>query len=259
MTLTAWKKSYDQPRQHIKKQRYYFTDKGPYSQSYGFSSSHVWMWELDHKEIWAPKNWRLWTVVLEKTLESPLDLKEVKPVHPKGNQSWIYIGKTDAEAEIPILWPSEAKNWLIGKDCCWEILRAGGKGDDRGWDGCMTSLTQWTWVCVNSRSWWWTGRPDMLQSMEWVTNSQTQLNWTELSVGTEQINAAADMEKQESLYTVGENINWYSHMKKSMEILQKIKIEPPYDPAILLVGICPKEMKSLYQIYTPLSLKYYLQ
>ena len=87
-----------------------------YSQSYGFSSSHVWMWELDYKESWALKNWYFWTVVLEKTLESPLDSKEIQLVHPKGNQSWIFIGRTDADAEIPILWPLDAKNWLIWKD-----------------------------------------------------------------------------------------------------------------------------------------------
>ena len=108
--------SYDQPRQHIKKQRHYFADKGPASQGYGFSSSHVWMWELDHKESWAPKNWCFWTVELEKTLESCLDSKEIKPVHPKGTQSWILIGRTDAKAETPILWPSDGKNQLIGKD-----------------------------------------------------------------------------------------------------------------------------------------------
>ena len=92
------------------------TDKGPSSQSYGFSNSHVWMWKLDHKEGWAPKNWCFWTVVLEKTLESSLDCKEIKPVNPKGNQSWIFIRKTDAEAEAPILWPPDVKSWLIGKD-----------------------------------------------------------------------------------------------------------------------------------------------
>ena len=108
-------KSYDQPRQHIKKQRHYFTNKGPTNQSYGFSSSHVWMWELDHKEGWARKNWCFWTVVLEKTLESPLDCKKIQLVHPKGNQSWIFIGRTDAEAETPILWSLDVKNWLIGK------------------------------------------------------------------------------------------------------------------------------------------------
>ena len=108
--------SYDQPRQHIKKQRHYFADKGPSSQGYGFSSSHVWMWELDHKESWAPKNWCFWTVEVEKTLESCLDSKEIKPVHPKGTQSWILIGRTDAKAETPIPWPSDGKNQLIGKD-----------------------------------------------------------------------------------------------------------------------------------------------
>ena len=106
---------HDQPRQHIKNQRHYFADNGPSSQSYGFSSSHVWIWELDYKESWAPKNWSFWTVVL-KTLESPLDCKKIQPVHPKGNQPWIFIGMTDAEAETPILWPPGAKNWLIWKD-----------------------------------------------------------------------------------------------------------------------------------------------
>ena len=100
----------------ILKKRHYFANKGLSSQSYVFSNSHVWMWELDHKENWAPRNWCFWTVVLEKTLESPLDFKEIKPVHPKGNQSWIFIGRTDAEAEIPILWSPDVKNWLIGKD-----------------------------------------------------------------------------------------------------------------------------------------------
>ena len=113
-TFAPWKKSYDQPRQHIKKQRHHFANKGPSSQSYGFSSSHVW--ELDYKESWGLKNWFFWTVVLEKTLESPLDFKEIQPVHPKGNQSWIFIGRTDTEAETPILWPPDVKSWLIGKD-----------------------------------------------------------------------------------------------------------------------------------------------
>ena len=115
-TLIPWKESYDWPRQHIKKQRHYFANKGLSSQSYGFSSSHVWMWELDYKESWAAKNWCFWAVVLEKTLESPLDCKEIQPVHPKGNQSWIFIGRTDAEAKTPILWPPDEKNQLIWKD-----------------------------------------------------------------------------------------------------------------------------------------------
>ena len=114
--LAPWKKNCDKSRQHIKKQRYHFVDKGPNSQSYGFSSSHVRMWELDHKQSWAPKNWSCWIVVSEKTLESPLDSKEIKPVNPKGNQPWICIGRTDAEAETPVLWSPNLKNWLIGKD-----------------------------------------------------------------------------------------------------------------------------------------------
>ena len=114
--LDPWKKSYDQPRQHIKKWRHYFANKGLSSQSYVFSSSHVWMWELGYKESWASKNWRFWTMVLEKSLESLLDCKEIQPVHPKGNQSWIFIGRTDTEAETLILWLPDVKNWLIGKD-----------------------------------------------------------------------------------------------------------------------------------------------
>ena len=113
---TPWKKRYDQTRQHTKKQRHYFANKDLSSQGYGFSSGHVWMWELNYKEGWAPKNWYFWTVVLEKTLESPLDCKEIQPVHPKGDQSWVFIGRTDVEAEIPILWPPGAKSWLIWKD-----------------------------------------------------------------------------------------------------------------------------------------------
>ena len=140
--LVSW--SYDQPRQHIKKQRHYFANKGPSSQGYGFSSSHVRMWELDYEKSWVPKNWCFWTVVLEKTLENPLDCKEIQPVHPKGDQSWVFIGKTDAEAETLILWPPDVKSWLIWKDP--------NAGKDRVWDGCMALPTQWTWVWVNSGS-----------------------------------------------------------------------------------------------------------
>ena len=114
--LSPWMKSYDQPGQHIKKRRYYFATKGPSSESYGFSSSQAWMWELDYTESWAPKNWCFWTVVLEKTLKSLLDCEGIQPVHPKGNQSWVFIGKTDVEAETPILWSLDVKSWLIGKD-----------------------------------------------------------------------------------------------------------------------------------------------
>ena len=123
-------------------------------------------------------------VVLEKTLESPLDCKEIQPVHPKGDQSWVFIGGIDVEAETPVLWPPDAKSWLVWKTRCWERLRAGGEGDDRGWDGWMASSTPLTWVWVNSGSWWWTGRPGMLQSMglqrvghDWAT----ELNWTGLA------------------------------------------------------------------------------
>ena len=153
-------------RQHIKKQRHYFANKGPSSQSYDFSSSPVWMWELDYKESWVLKNWCLWTVVLEKTLEIPLDCKEIQPVHPKGDQSWVFIGRTDAEAETLILWPSDGHlisftllyilfQWLTHwkRPWCWERLKAGGEGNDRGWDDWVASSTQWTWVWVSSRSW----------------------------------------------------------------------------------------------------------
>jgi len=122
------------------------------------------MWELDHEEGWVLKNWCLRTLVLEKTLEYPLDSKEIKIVNPKGNQSWIFIGRTDAEA--PILWPPDVKSWLIGKrPWYWERLRTGGEGDDRGWDTWMASPIQWTWVWANFRRWWRTGKPGVLQSM----------------------------------------------------------------------------------------------
>ena len=148
--LAAWKKSYDQPRQHIKKQRHYFANKGPSSQSYGFSNSHVWMWELDHKEIWVPKKWCYWTVVLEKTFESPVDCKEIKPVHPKGNQSWIFIGRTDAEVEALIIGHLMQRADSLEKTLSWERLKAGGERDDRDWDGLMASPTRWTWVWASS-------------------------------------------------------------------------------------------------------------
>ena len=113
--LAPWKKSFDKPRQHIKTQRHHFSNKGPYSQSYGFSSSHVWMWELNHKEGWAQKNWCFQIMVLGKTLESPLNWKKVKPVNPKGNLFWIFIVRTDAEVETLTLWPLDAKSQHIGK------------------------------------------------------------------------------------------------------------------------------------------------
>ena len=109
-------KEKDQPRQLIKKHRHYFANKGPSSQSSGFSSGHVWMWELDHKESWALKNWLFWPFVMEKTLESPLDCKEIQTDHPKGDQSWIFIGRTDTKVETPTPGPPDVKNWLTGKD-----------------------------------------------------------------------------------------------------------------------------------------------
>ena len=173
--LLLWKKSYDKPRQHIKKQRHYFADKSLYSLSYGFFSSHVDMWELDHKECWALKNWWFWTMVLEKTLESPLDCMEIKPVNPKGNQSWIFIRSPDAEAEYPVLWPPDAKSRLIRKDPdARERLKAGAEGDDRGWDGWMASPTQWTWVWAGSGGWWRAGKPSVLQS---IGSQRVLHNW----------------------------------------------------------------------------------
>jgi len=149
---------------------------------------------VDYKESWAPKNWCVWTVVLEKSLENPLDCKEIQPVHPKGNQFWIFIGKTYAEAETPILWPPDAKNWLIGKDWCWARLKAGVNRDDRGWDGWMAPLTPWTWVWVSSGNCWWTGKPGVLQSMGSQTvghNWATALNWTYTYFGPVQTNNTA--------------------------------------------------------------------
>ena len=153
------------------------------SQGYDFSSGHVWMWELDYKESWVLKSCCFWTVVLEKALESPLDCKEIQPVHPKGDQSWVFFGRTDNWSWNPntsATWCEELTH--LKRLWCWEGLGAGGEGDDRGWDCWMASPTQWTWVWVDSGSWWWTGRPDVLQSMgsqrvghNWLT----ELNWTE--------------------------------------------------------------------------------
>ena len=166
--LAPWKKS-DQSKQHIKKQRYYFDNKGLSSQSFVFFCSYIWMWELDYKESWAPKNWWFWTVVLEKTLERSLYNKEFQPVHPKGNRFWIFIEGTADEAETPIPWPPDGKNWLredlMKRPWWWERLKTGGVRDDRGWDGWMASPVWWTWVWTSSRSWWWTGKPGILQSL----------------------------------------------------------------------------------------------
>ena len=130
----------------------------------------LWMWELDHKEGWAPKNWCLLIVALEKTLQSPLDSKTSKPVNPKGNQPWVFVGRTDTEA--PIFWPLDAKNWLFGKDPdAGKDWGQGGEDGDRGWDGWMASPTQWTWVWASSGRWWRTGKPGVLQA--WFTDWTT--------------------------------------------------------------------------------------
>ena len=136
--LTPWKKSYDQPRQHIQKQRHYFANKGPSSQGYGFSCGNERMWELDCEESWVSKNWCFWTVVLEKTLDSLLDCKEIQPVHSKGDHPWVFFGKNNAKAETPILWPPHVKSWLIGKDpdagSDWVQEEKGTKEDEMaGW------------------------------------------------------------------------------------------------------------------------------
>ena len=180
--LTPWKESYDQPRQLIKKQMHYFANKGSSSQGYGFSSCHVWMWELDYKESWVLKNWCFWAMVLEKTLESPLDCKEIQPVYPKRRSvlgvhwkdwCWRWNSKTLAT------WCEELTH--LTRSWCWERLKAGGEGANRGWDGWMASLIQWKWYWVDSESWWWTGKPGVLQFME--SQSRTWLSdWTELSL-----------------------------------------------------------------------------
>ena len=178
--LTPWKESYDQPRQHIKKQRHYFANKGPSSQGYNFSSGPVWICELDYKESWVLKNWCFWTVVLEKTLENPLDCKEIQPVHPKGDQSWVFIGRTDVEAETLILWLPDTKSWLIrkdsdaGKDSGQE--KKGTTEDEMvGWhhqlDGHGLSGLQE--LVIDREAW--------REVVHGVSKSRTQLNdWTEL-------------------------------------------------------------------------------
>ena len=178
--LTPWKESYDQPRQDIQKQRHYFANKGPSSQGYSFSNSHVWIWELDCEESWALKNWCFWTVVLEKTLESPLDCKEIQLVHSKGDQSWVFFGRNDAKAETPVLWPSHAQSWLIGKDPNagrdWGQEEKGATEDEMaGWHHRLGGHEfEWTQELVMDREAW-------RAAIHGVAKSQTRLrDWTEL-------------------------------------------------------------------------------
>ena len=179
---TPCKKSYDQPRQHIKKQRHYFANKHPSCQSYGFSSSHVWMWESDHKESWAPKNWCFWTVVLEKTLESLLDCKEIQSVYPKGDQSWIVFERTDAEAETAIFWPLDAKSWLIWKDP--DAGKNWGQEENGTTEDEMVGWHHW----LNGHGFGWTlgvgdGQGGLGCCGSWghkESDTTEQLNWTDL-------------------------------------------------------------------------------
>ena len=151
--LTPWKENYDQPRQHIKKQRHYFVNKSPSSQGYGFSSSHVWMWDLDCEESWAPKNWYFWSLVLEKTLESPLDCKDIQPVHPKGNQSWILIGRTDAELKLQYFGHLMQRTDSFEKTLMLGMIEGERRRRQQGWYGWIAPPTQWTRVWVSSGSW----------------------------------------------------------------------------------------------------------
>ena len=163
---------------HIKKQGHFFANKGQFSQSHGFSSSHVWMWELDCEESWAAKNWCFGTVVLEKTPQSPLDCKKIQPVHPKGNQSWIFFGRTDAEAETPILWPPDAKSWLTEKTLMLGKIEGRRR---RGWqrmrwlDGITDGLSRLRELVRDSEAWH--------AAVHGVTKSRTQVsNLTEVKI-----------------------------------------------------------------------------
>ena len=179
--LAPWKKSYDQPRQHIKKQRHYFSNKGPSSQSCGFSSSHVCMWELGYKESWAPKNWCFWTVVLEKTLESPLDCKEIHQSIPKEISPEYSLEGLTLKLKLQYFGHLIQRTDSLEKPLMLGKIEGGRRRQQQRMRWLDASPTQWTWVWVNSRSWRWAGSPGVLQSMG--SQSQTQLrDWTELNL-----------------------------------------------------------------------------
>ena len=211
------------------------------------------MWDLDYKESWALKNWCFWTVVLEKTLESPLDCKEIQPVHPKRDQSWVLIARTDAEAETPILWPPHVKSWLTGKEPDRERLKAGGEDDNRGWNSWMASLTQWTWVWVGSNSWWWTGRPGVLQSVglerighDWATElnivvvvfSQLSCDWLFETSRTTVLQASLSFQYLPEVAQT--HVSWVSDTMLHYEWINQRVFEFLFSGPALHVKVCPE-------------------
>ena len=214
--LTPWKESYDQPSQHIKKQRHYFANKGPSCQNYGFSSGHVWMWELVYKESWEPKNWCFWTVVLEKILETPLDCKEIQPVHPKGDQSWVFFGRTDVEVETAILWPPDAKSWLIWKDP--------DAGKDWGQEEKGTTEDEMVgWLHqFNGHGFGWTpgvgdGQGGLVCCSPWgckESDTTEQLNWTGVKgwLVRKALDAGKDWRQEEKGTIEDEKVGWHHQL-----------------------------------------------
>ena len=187
----------------MKKQRHYFVNKSPSSQGYGFTSGHVWMWELHYEESWALKNWCFWTVVLEKTLESPLDCKEIQPVHPKGDQSWVFIGRTYAKAETPILWPPHAKCWLIARRDWGQEEKWVTEDEMAGWHHRLEELEfEWT-LGVGD------GQGDLACCDSWdckESDTTEWLNWTELRAESEELRSLL-MKVKEEIEKVGLKLN----------------------------------------------------